>query len=387
MSRSARRLVIVLGVVAVGVALRLTVFRPAPVPVTVYRVERGRVEETVVNSRAGTVKAGRRATLSPELGGRVAALPAKKGARVRAGDVLLRVADADYRAQLDVQESALVAAKAAEREACQSAVQAARELARNENLARDELVSQDDLDRLRTARDTSAAGCDAARAKIGQAAAAVESARVTLAKTVLRAPFDGVIADVTTELGEWITPSPPGLPIPPVIEILDTSGIYISSPLDEVDVAKVRTGLPVRITFDAYPGRTFAGRVTRVAPFVLDVKEQNRTVEVDAALDDSAFAEKLKPGLSADVTVVLRTVENVLRIPGYALLEGDHVLVLRDGRLVRVAVKTGLKNWDFVEITGGLSEGDLVVVSLDRPEVKAGARAVVLRTPGPPRSQ
>jgi HlyD family secretion protein len=383
MSPSVRRLFVVLGVVAVGVALRLTVFRPAPVPVTVYRVARGRVEETVVNSRAGTVKAGRRATLSPEVGGRVAALPARKGKRVRTGDVLLKVADGDYRAQLDVQESALAAAKAAEREACQSAVQAARELARNENLARDELVSQDDLDRLRTARDTSAAGSDAARAKIGQAAAAVESARVTLAKTVLKAPFDGVIADVTTELGEWITPSPPGLPIPPVIEILDTSGIYISAPLDEVDVAKVRTGLPVRITFDAYPGRSFAGRVTRVAPFVLDVKEQNRTVEVDVALDDSAFAEKLKPGLSADVTIVLRTVENVVRIPGYALLEGDHVLVLRDGRLVRVAVTTGLKNWDFVEITGGLSEGDLVVVSLDRPEVKAGARAVVARTPGP----
>jgi HlyD family secretion protein len=383
LSRRARRLLIVGGAAAAIVLLKLTVFRAAPIPVTVDRVERGRVEETVVNSRAGTVKAGRRATLSPELGGRVAALPAKKGTRVHAGEVLLRIADGDYRAQLDVQESALAAARAAEREACQSAVQAARELARNENLARDQLVSQDDLDKLRTARDTSAAGCDAARAKIGQAAAAVEAARVTLEKTVLKAPFDGVIADVTTEVGEWITPSPPGLPIPPVIEILDTSGIYVSAPLDEVDVAKVRTGLPVRITFDAYPGRTFAGRVTRVAPFVLDVKEQNRTIEVDAVLHDAAFAETLKPGLSADVTIVLKTVENVLRIPAFALLEGDHVLVLRGGRLVRVAVKTGLRNWDFVEITGGLSEGDLVVVSLDRPEVKEGARAVVARTPGP----
>ena len=298
----------------------------------------------------GTVKAERRATLSAEVGGRVAALPAKKGKRVRAGDVLLRVVDGDYQAQLAVQESALVSAKAAEREACQSAAQAARELARNENLARDQLVSLDDLDKLRTARDMSAASCDAARARVGQAAATVDAARVTLEKTVLKAPFDGVIADVTTEVGEWITPSPPGLPIPPVIEILDTSGIYVSAPLDEVDVAKVRTGLPVRITLDAYPGRSFAGVVTRVAPFVLDVKEQNRTFDVEAVFDDAAFAATLKPGLSADVTVVLRTVENVLRIPGYALLEGDHVLVLRGGRLVRVPVKTALKNWDFVEI-------------------------------------
>ena len=376
MSRNVRRVAVVAGVVALGLILRLTVFRPAPVPVTVVPVEKGRVEETVVNSRAGTVKAERRATLSAEVGGRVAALPAKKGKIVRAGEVLLKVADGDYRAQLDLQESALVSAKAAEREACQAAAQAVRDLARNESLAKDEIVSVDLLERLRTARETSAASCDAARARVGQAVAAVEAARVTLEKTVLRAPFDGVVADVTTELGEWITPSPPGLPIPPVLEVLDVSSIYVSAPLDEVDVAKVRTGLPVRITLDAYPGRSFRGRVTRVAPFVLDIKEQNRTFDAEASFDDTTFAATLKPGLSADVTVVLITKEGVLRIPGYALLEGDHVLVLRDGRLARAEVKTGLKNWDFVEITGGLSEGDPVVVSLDRAEVKEGARAV-----------
>ena len=383
MSRNARPLVVLAGVAAAAILLRLTVFRPAPVPVTVHRVEKGRVEETVVNSRAGTVKAGRRATLSAELGGRVAALPARKGKAVRAGEVLLRIADGDYRAQLAVQESAVVSAKAAEREACQSAEQAARELARNERLARDQIVSEDILDRVRTARDTSAAGCDAARARGAQAAAAVDLARVTLEKTVLRAPFDGVIADVTTEVGEWITPSPPGLPIPPVLEILDTSSIYVSAPLDEADVGKVASGLPARITLDAYPGRSFASCVTRVAPFVLDVKEQNRTFDVEASFEDAAFAGTLKPGLSADVTVVLRTVEGVLRVPGYALLEGDHVLLLRDGRLVRVPVKTGLRNWDFVEITAGLAEGDLVVVSLDRAEVKEGARAAIAKSPGP----
>jgi len=383
MSRSVRRLALVGVVVAAGVVLRLTVFRPAPVPVTVQRVEKGRVEETVVNSRAGTVKAERRATLSAEVGGRVAALPVKKGKAVRAGEVLLRIADGDYRAQLAVQESAVVSAKAAEREACQAAEQAARELSRNERLASEKIVSDDVLDRLRTARDTSASGCEAARARVVQAAAAVDLARATLEKTVLRAPFAGVIADVKTELGEWITPSPPGLPIPPVLEILDTSTIYVSAPLDEADVAKVAAGLPVRITLDAYPGRSFTGEVTRVAPFVLDVKEQNRTFEVEASFDDASFSAGLKPGLSADVTVVLTAKESVPRIPGYALLEGNRVLVFRNGRLDRQDVKTGLKNWDFVEITGGLAEGDPVVVSLDRAEVREGARAVIGPTPAP----
>jgi HlyD family secretion protein len=385
MSRNVRRLAVALGIVILVVTLRLTVFRPAPVPVTVAGVEKGHVEETAVNSRAGTVKAERRATLSAELGGRVAALPVKKGKVVRAGEVLLRIADGDYKAQLDLQESALVSARAAEREACQTAAQAARELVRNESLAKDLIVSEDLLDKLRTARDTSAASCDAARARVVQAVAAIEVARVTLEKTVLRAPFDGVIADVTTELGEWITPSPPGLPIPPVLEILDTTSIYVSAPLDEADVAKVTAGLPARVTLDAYPRRSFSGKVTRVAPFVLDVKEQNRTFEVEVSLDDASFAGSLKPGLSADVTVVLRAKESVLRIPGYALLEGDYVLLLRSGRLERAAVKTGFRNWDFVEITSGLSEGDSVVVSLDRAEVKEGARAVIAGTPSPAR--
>jgi len=382
-SRNARRLLVLAGLAVAAVLLRLTVFRAKPVPVTIFRVEKGRVEETVVNSRAGTVKAERRATLSPELGGRVTALPARKGKKVHAGDVLLRVADGDTRAQLAVQESALVSAKATEREACQSAVQAARELSRNEKLARDALVSEDQLDQLRTARDTTAAGCDAARARVTQAVAAVEVARVTLEKTVLRAPFDGVVADVTTELGEWITPSPPGIPIPPVVDLLDVGTIHVSAPLDEADVAKVTAGLPCRITFDAYPGRTFAGTVTRVAPYVLDVKEQNRTIEVEASLEDAAFAARLKPGLSADVTVILRAKDGVLRFPGYALLEGDHVLVLREGRLARVPVRTGLRNWDFVEVASGLAEGDPVVVSLDRAEVKEGARAVIASVPPP----
>ena len=384
-SRNARRLLVLAGVVAAAVLLRLTVFKPAPVPVTVFKVEKGRVEETVVNSRAGTVKAERRATLSAELGGKVAALPAKKGKRVHAGEVLLRLADGDYRAQLALQESGLVSARAAEREACQSAVQAARDLARNEKLSRDALVSEELLDRLRTARDNAAAACDAARARVAQAAAGVEVARVTLEKTVLRSPFDGVVADVTTELGEWITPSPPGLPIPPVLEVLDVGTIYVSAPLDEADVAKVAAGLPCRVTFDAYPGRSFTGKVTRVAPYVLDVKEQNRTFDVEASLDDATFAVTLKPGLSADVTVVLRAKDGVLRFPGYALLEGDHVLLLREGRLVRAPVKTGLRNWDFVEVAGGLAEGDPVVVSLDRVEVREGARAVVASAAPPPK--
>ena len=360
---------------AVAAALRLTVFAPSVVPVTVFRVEKGRVEQSVTNSKAGTVKARRRATLSSEIGGRVVELPAKKGLRVKRGDLLMRIFDSDYRAQVGVAESALVAARASRAETCRAAELAETQLRRNRALARDQLVSTDVLDQIQSQRDAAVAACEAAGARIQEAQASLEVARVNLSKTELRAPFDGIVADVTTELGEWITPSPPGLPIPPVIVLLETDSNYISAPMDEVDVGKVRVSQPVRVTLDAYPGRSFSGRVTRVAPYVQDVQEQNRTFEIEAELDDRTFASTLLPGTSADVEVILAARENVLRIPSYALLEGGRVLLFRGGRLEARKIETGLQNWQYVEVRSGLQAGDAVVVSLDRAEVKEGVRA------------
>lgn len=375
--RWAKRLAWLAVIVAVGVGLRLTVLRPKSVPVTVYRVAAGRVEESVTNSRAGTVKSRRRAELSSEIGGRVAELPAQKGSRVSRGALLMRIADADYRAQVRVQESAVAAARSNRTEICRQAELAERELARNRRLAAEQIVSTEIVDQLQSRRDAAAASCDSALSRIGQAEAALALARANLDKTVLRAPFDGIVADVTTEVGEYITPSPPGLPIPPVIVLYDDAATYVSAPMDEVDVAKVRVGQRARVTLDAYSGRSFPARVTRVAPYVLDVQEQNRTFEIEAELDDAAFARTLLPGTSADVEVILASRDAVLRIPSYAVLEGGRVLVVENRRLVARGIGTGLKNWQFTEVTKGLSAGDAVAVSLDRAEVKEGARVSI----------
>lgn len=364
--------------VAIGVALRWTLFRPAAVPVTVFRVARGRVEDTVTNSRAGTVKSRRRASLSPDLGGRVHELPAREGDAVREGQVLMRLFDGDVRAEVDMRARAVDAAAAGHREACLRAAQAGRDLDRAGRLSQDAIVSVESLDQAQSRRAMADAACDAARAAEAQAIAALAFARVNLSKTVLRAPFGGIVSEVSAEVGEWITPSPPGVPIPPVMVLFDPAAIYVSAPMDEVDVAKVATGLPVRVTFDAYPGRAETGRVTRVAPYVLDVEEQNRTFEIEVSLDDAAFAGKLLPGTSADVEVILDRREDVPRIPAYALMEGNRVLVVREGRLEGIQVEPGLKNWEFVEIVRGLSPGHAVVVSLDRAEVKEGAEARVV---------
>ncbi|MEJ2190284.1 MAG: efflux RND transporter periplasmic adaptor subunit [Acidobacteriota bacterium] len=201
------------------------------------------------------------------------------------------------------------------------------------------------------------------------------AAEVQLGFTELRAPFAGVVADLSTEVGEWITPSPPGLPIPPVIDLLDPTSIYISAPIDEVDSERVAVGQMVRVTVDSRSGEHFPGRVARVAPYVLDRLEQNRTVEVEVEVDDPQTMKGVLPGTSADVEVILDSHDDVLRVPASAVAEGGKVLVLADGTLVEKMVTIGLKNWRFAEVLGGLEAGDRVVVVRNSPKIKAGAKA------------
>jgi HlyD family secretion protein len=194
---------------------------------------------------------------------------------------------------------------------------------------------------------------------------------------VIRAPFDGVIAELTGEVGEWITPSPPLLTAPAVVDIIDLNSNFVSAPMDEVDSAAISPGQRAVVTVDSRPGETYPGVVLRVAPYVLDVEAQNRTVEVEVEFDDAALAATLLPGTSADIEIVLEVHSGVLRIPTSAVRDGRSVLLPEDGVLVEREIEIGLKNWDHAEVVRGLKEGESVVVSLDRVEVKAGARIVI----------
>jgi len=369
------RLAVLAGVAGAILVARLTLFAPKPVPVRTVGVETGRVEETVTNSRAGTVKARRRAKLAPEIGGKVLRLPHRRGALVRAGDLLLRVDDALQRARLALAEDEHRTVLAQRDQACLAAERAGREQARTVRLADEGIVSADLLDRVESQARATAAACRAAEAAAQGAASAVALAQVELDKTVLRAPFGGIIADLFIEEGEWTAPSPPALPIPPVLDLIDTRHIYVSAPMDEVDSARLRQGQPARLTVDSHPGKSFPAHVVEVAPYVVDRLEQNRTVEIEVELDDPQIAATLLPGTSADAEVILSARENVLRIPSAALLEGGKVLALEHGRLVERTLELGLRNWDFTEVVAGLEAGTRVVVSLDRPEIEAGVRA------------
>jgi HlyD family secretion protein len=151
--------------------------------------------------------------------------------------------------------------------------------------------------------------------------------------------------------------------------------MFVSAPIDEVDAANIKAGQVSRITLDAIKGKSFTGKVKRVAPYVLELEKQARTVEVEVAFDEPPTAENLLVGYSADVEIVHATHANVLRIPTQTLLEGNRVLLYRpDGILEERTVVTGLANWDHTEIISGMNEGDQIVMSLDQAGVKAGVR-------------
>jgi len=343
----------------------------------VVAVERGAVEWTATNSRAGTVEARLRAKISPDQGGRVAELPHRRGDRVRKGEALLRLDDSLERGQVAVARRDLAAARAESERACLAASLARRELERNRRLAEEQILAADLLDRLESAAREADAACGAARAGAERAAAALSLAETALDKRTVYAPFDGILAELSTEVGEWVTPAPPAVPIPPVLDLIDPTSIHLSLPMDEVDAARLAPGLPARATVDSHPDRTFPGRVARVAPYVLDLEAQNRTVEVEVELDDERLAETLLPGTSADVEVILERRDGVLRLPTASILAGDRVLVVEEGTLVERTIERGLSNWDFTEIVAGLEEGERVVAAIDRPEIRAGAHVEI----------
>jgi HlyD family secretion protein len=371
------RILGVLGVLAlVGVAAWFS-SRPKPVGVTVAEVKAGDVLATVANTRAGTVDACNRARLAPPMGGQIARLPFKEGNRVKAGDILLELWNQDQRAQVSQAEREAVAARSRTREACVNAEVAAKNATRIRKLRAENLVSEGDTERAVGQADAGAAVCDAARDQEKVSQARIDVARAMLERTILRAPFDGIVAEINGEVGEFVTPSPVGVPTPPTVDLVDGSCLYISAPIDEVDAPAVRAGQRASISLDAFPSRRFPGFVRRVAPYVLDTEKQARTVEVEAEIENPE-KYNLLPGYSADVEIILENRENVLRIPSQAILDGKRVLVLdpATGLLKARDIGKGVANWEFTEVRSGLEAGELVVTSVDREGVADGAAAV-----------
>jgi HlyD family secretion protein len=374
-----RRALIVVAVLAAIIAgATWYVSQPKPVAVIFGNVEIGTVESTIANTRAGTITACRRARLAPRSGGQIAKLSIKEGDRVVKGQILLELWNADIAARLRLAQDQLASARSHREEVCLNAEYASRELDRTRQLEEKGFISDKALDGASSQAQIARAACNAAEAGIRQAQSQIAAVRADLSTTYLRAPFSGIVAEVTGEIGEFTTPSPPGIPTPPAVDLIDDTCLYVTAPMDEIDAPTVLVGQPGRISIDAFPGRVFDGHVRRVAPYVLDREKQARTVDVEVEFDDPTEFDTLLVGYSADVEIVLAVHDNVMRVPTAALVEGNKLYVVNpdDGLVELREVETGLSNWEYTEILSKVAAADRIVLSIEREGLEQGVQVI-----------
>ena len=377
------------------------------IPVDVFRVRHGRVEEITAAVSAGTVKSSLEAVLSTETGGRVSEVLVREGSTVRRGDVLARIVDPELTRQAEASlaeegqaRDALLQAEAKRQEAAirvrsekgraENNLRKARDdQRRTEELFRDGIVSRSDLESAATllgnaeeeARYAEAGGStlqaldreiDVLRGRIEAARARAAALAARRSKLTITAPFSGVITKKTCEIGES------KLPGGALLTLADPSSSYVEAQIDEADAAKVRVGQTARLVPEAFRGEKFTGRVSEVRPTVEASKEVSRANTIAIAL--TSAPQPLRLGMSVDVEVLTGGKDNVPLIPSAALMERDakkFVYVVSGGKAVRRDVTVGVSNWDRTEILTGVSPGEDVVTSLEIKDLAPGSRVEI----------
>jgi len=186
-------------------------------------------------------------------------------------------------------------------------------------------------------------------------------AKAQLSYATITAPISGTIASVTTQQGETVAA---GLNAPTFITIIDLNKLEVNAYIDETDVGKISVGQDALFTVDTFADRDFKGKVTAIYPRAV---LQENVVNYITLISIENSEGKLKPDMTANVTITLKKKKGVLAIPGAAIVrEGGKkyvTLAAKDGKVTRREVKTGWKEGTYLEITSGLKEGETVLIS------------------------
>jgi len=357
-------------------------------PVQVVPVLRSDLVQSVVAT--GRLNAPARIELAAEVAATVLAVQVREGDHVKAGQLLVRLSDAEARAALQQAKAALDEARnRATQQAvvtapvsAQTVVQADaawrnadNEFRRSEALVAQGFFSQQKLDETRRALDSAASALRSARLqaeanqprgiesglaadRVAQALAAVQMAEARLARLAITSPVEGVVLVRNVEPG---TMAQPGR----VLLALASGSTRIDAGIDEKHLHMLVLGMPARAAADAYPGQPFNAKLSYIGPAV-DL--QRGTVEVRLALPEPpAF---LKPDMTVSVELIGEHRPGALVLPAAAVREADSaapwVLLLQDHRAVRVPVKLGLRGIGSVEIISGLNAGDLAIPQTEK---------------------
>lgn len=347
---------------ALAIVLFFVLSGKKPIPVKAVELKPGELRVVVNATTTSTVKSETEVTLSAQRTGRVVKLPVKEGDLVKAGSLIAR---------LDLTEES-VQAENALAQSTATYEEAGKNLKRSEDLFNKGMISQQDFDAVRR-------GSEVAKS---QYQASVADARVKRDYSVIRAPFDGVVAKKYTEVGELL------LPGKQIVTIVNPDKIYVLSTIDEVDVGRLRPGQPVTITVDAFPGEKFTGAIKRISPIVSGGKLETRTADVWISFDEKHA--KIKPGMSADVEILVATLPSALSVPSQAVIEreGKKQVYAVNGSDIKPGAKAvvrlkpieiGETNWSFTQVTKGLDAGEFVITTPEAEGLKDGAKVRIER--------
>jgi HlyD family secretion protein len=305
---------LLVGAVALAGAVLFVVLRSggADVRYATAPVERGGIAEVV--GATGTLQAVTTVQVGSQVSGTVSQLSADFNSRVTKNQVVARLDPSSFEARLGQAQANLVAARANVERQQATVVDARQKLGRAEELFKEQLLPEADLETARSTALSAEAQLKANQAAVTQAAAAVNQARVDLDHTIIRSPIDGIVVGRSVDVGQTVAAS---LQAPTLFVIAqDLTRMQVLASIDEADIGRVHTGQTATFHVDSFPDQQFEGRVEQVRlqpTTVQNVVTYNAIIAVDNS------GQRLMPGMTATVSLIVRQREDVLRVPASAL--------------------------------------------------------------------
>ncbi len=334
----------------------------ASIEVKGISVKKQDIEVTVTATSTGVVKSEVEVNITAQRTGKISKLYVEEGDRVKIGGLIAELDTSEVGANLNRVKADLKKAEV-------DLINARTDYERKRALFGEELITQQRF-------DDAQKRLAIAEAEFERAKAALDIVKLQYEYSFIRTPEDGVVSKRAVDIGDTARPGPV------LASIVDPDNLYIKAPIDEADVSSVILGQQVKITMDAYLGEVFFGRVIKISPIVIGVKQEARTFEVRVSIPDAGIF--LKPGMSADIEIVTGKAKDTLVVPSQAIIEKakeSFVYVSQNGRAKLRKVKIGIFNWNFTEIKEGLKEGEKVIITPDKPGFKEGVRVKIVDSP------